>query len=422
LADDLLLTDDFLRQLMDVGQVDLLVGVPVRDGGQMTGHTMVAIEESFRANFSRERVVIVTIEDGSADAAAKAPVSIALENGAKPSGFASLRTIHRISTRSSGKPSPSSSTRTILAAADLLQAKACAIISPQTMSIEPSWIKNLLQPAYRDGFDLVSPLYCRPKFDGLLARNVLYPMSRAIFGQEIRELYPTELGFSGKFATECLNQDVWREESVKKAPLVWMAISAIASKRKCCQTFLGAKEYAATVSGADIVSIVSDTVGTMFWCIEETEEFWQKSVPAAAVTATASSCPAASDSAAIDRTRIFELFTKGVAELSPILKPILAVETLAEIESVANLDPAQSRIGNRLWATILFEFAAAYHHSVMNRTHLIQSLVPLYRGRIYSFLADHENSPDQQIEADTEDLCMEFERQKPYLIEKWNQR
>ena len=65
----------------------------------------------------------------------------------------------------------------------------------------------------------------------------------------------------------------------------------------------------------------------------------------------------------------------------------------------------------------MFEFAAAYHHNVMNRDHLLQALVPLYRGRIYSFIVEHQSSTPEEIEADTEKLCLEFIRQKPYLLE-----
>ena len=55
----------------------------------------------------------------------------------------------------------------------------------------------------------------------------------------------------------------------------------------------------------------------------------------------------------------------------------------------------------------------------MNRDHLLQALVPLYRGRIYSFIAEHQTSTPDEVEADTEKLCLEFIRQKPYLLEKW---
>jgi hypothetical protein len=49
----------------------------------------------------------------------------------------------------------------------------------------------------------------------------------------------------------------------------------------------------------------------------------------------------------------------------------------------------------------------------------LQALVPLYRGQLYSFLLEHGNSTPEEIEADSEALCLEFEHQKPYLIERW---
>ncbi len=69
--------------------------------------------------------------------------------------------------------------------------------------------------------------------------------------------------------------------------------------------------------------------------------------------------------------------------------------------------------------TMLYEFAASYHHSVINRDHLVQALVPLYRGKIYSFLAEYSDASATDMEAASENLCLEFERQKPYLTEKW---
>jgi hypothetical protein len=52
----------------------------------------------------------------------------------------------------------------------------------------------------------------------------------------------------------------------------------------------------------------------------------------------------------------------------------------------------------------------------------VQALVPLYRGRIYSFMLQHQDSSAEEIEIDSEKLCLEFERQKPYLVENWKVR
>jgi hypothetical protein len=51
-----------------------------------------------------------------------------------------LRTLHSISTQYENGPSNGAALHTIFAAADLLQTKACAVISPESTTIEPVWI------------------------------------------------------------------------------------------------------------------------------------------------------------------------------------------------------------------------------------------------------------------------------------------
>ena len=70
----------------------------------------------------------------------------------------------------------------------------------------------------------------------------------------------------------------------------------------------------------------------------------------------------------------------------------------------------------------LYDFAAAYHHAVLNRNHLVQALVPLYRGRLYSFLREYASASSAEMETATEALCIEFENQKPYLMELWKSK
>jgi hypothetical protein len=419
LAEEPLLSDDFLRQLMGVGEVDLLVGVPSHNDAHTIGTTVAVIEESFRQSFTRDRVVIVNVDGGSHDGTSEAVLKPVAETHPSLRGLTSLRTIHRVSTPYPGGPSPGTAVRAILSAADLVRAKSCAVVSPHSANIDTNWIKNLLQPSYREEFDFVAPLYSRHKFEGLLARNLLYPMTRATFGRGIRELHSTEFGFSGKLATQCLAQDVWREEPVRKSPEIWMVICAMTSGLKCCQSFLGPKVQTAATSGTDIVAAVRETVGALFWCLETQQEFWMGVGAPEAVSTFGSDQELATGASRINRKRIYELFQKGVKDLAPILKTILSDETRTEIERIALLDEKNCRLGNDLWVKIVFEFASGYHRNVMNRDHLLQALVPLYRGRIYSFIAEHQTSTPDEIEADTEKLCLEFVRQKPYLLEKW---
>jgi glucosylglycerate synthase len=421
LAEDTFLDDDLLRQLMGVGEVDLIVGISSHTNATTTSQAFRAIERSFQQHFTRQRAVIVNACGGDQDKsdAAVAGFSNVPEKNVRLAESVSLRTVQRVTADFSVPPSPGMALRTILAAADLLQARACAVVSPGTTNLTPDWIANLLRPAYQEKFDFVAPLYSRHKFQGLLARNLLYPMSRAIFGCGIRELYSDEWGFSGRLAADCLKQDVWHEEHIGTRPEAWMAISAISSDFRCCQVFLGQKVQSTIGSGTDIVEVFRQTVGSLFWCMESQQSEWLDGERLEPVQTFGPDHEITSEPSELNRHRIFEMFRSGVSELEPILSSILDPETHAEIKGIVSLEEGKFRFRSDLWVRTLYDFAASYHHAVINRDHLVQALAPLYRGMTFSYLVEHSDSSPAEMEAVSEALCVEFEHQKPYLREKW---
>ena len=421
LAEDTFLTDDLLRQLMGVGEVDLLVGISSHSNADKTHNDFDAIERIFQQNFTRQRAVIVSVSggDNTVEAAAAPNSGNGTEKRLLAGRPASLRTVHRVTADFSLPPSPGVALRTILAAADLLRARACAVVSPTTTNLTPDWIANLLRPAYQDKFDFVAPLYSRHKFQGLLARNLLYPMGRAVFGCRIRELYSDEWGFSGRLASVCLNEDVWQEEHIGTRPEAWMAISAISSDFRCCQTFLGPKLQSTTGSQPDIVEIFRQTVGNLFWCMESQQTAWLDRPRLDPVQTFGPDHELTSEPTDLNRHRLFEMFRNGVTELEPILSAVLDPETHAGIKSIVILDEDKFKFPSDLWVRVVYDFAASYHHAVISRDHLVQALAPLYRGVALSFLLEHSDSTSAQMEIVTEGLCVEFERQVPYLKEKW---
>jgi hypothetical protein len=424
LAENAFLSDDLLRQLMDVGEVDLLVGISSHNPAVTTRHALCAIERSVQQHFTRQRAVIVnTCSEGEADGkdGTARLGNLAEENPRLPM-LATLRTVHQVKVDFSVPPSPRLALRTILAAADLLRARACAVLSPGAADLTPNWIANLLTPVYRDNFDFVAPLYTRHKFQGLLARNLLYPMSRAVFGRGIRELYSDEWGFSGGLAAVCLDQDVWNEDQIRERPEAWMGISAIASNFRCCQSFLGQKIQSATDSGTTIVELFRQAVGNLFWCIESRQSAWLERDSPETVHTIGPDHELTPDPTDLNRHRIFEMFQSGVTELEPMLSSILDPETHAEIKSAVSLEESKFRFGPELWVRTVYDFATSYHHAVIHRDHLVQALAPLYRGMTFSFLVEHAASSAAEMEAASERLCAEFERQKPYLREKWKAR
>jgi len=271
LNEDHYLADDLLRQLMNVGEVDLLVGISPHPDAALVRQAAQSIEQAFLKYFIRQRAVIVSFNGG---AVADGIVPVENELAREPV-LPGARTIARVTAPLAGTASPGLALRTILASADLLHARACAVISPATSCITPEWAANLLRPVYKDDFDFVAPLYTRHKYQGLLARNLLYPMSRATLGCGIRELYSDDWGFSGRLAALSLGPDIWKEQAVLARPEAWMAMSAISSGSRLCQAYLGPKlPQPANAPVTDLVEVLRETVGSLFWYLDSHNPAW----------------------------------------------------------------------------------------------------------------------------------------------------
>jgi hypothetical protein len=74
-----------------------------------------------------------------------------------------------------------------------------------------------------------------------------------------------------------------------------------------------------------------------------------------------------------------------------------------------------------VWARILFDCALCYHRKLIDRTRLIEVLVPLFYGMTLSFVNKTEGMSSQQAEEFLEDMCLVFEQSKPYLTYRWAQ-
>ena len=121
----------------------------------------------------------------------------------------------------------------------------------------------------------------------------------------------------------------------------------------------------------------------------------------------------------VDPERLQQMFCSGVADLAPVLKSILSPSMLEQLQRAAIIDEKQFHFPDELWVKAVYEFAAAYHKSVISRDHIIQALAPLYRGRAYQFLTENLQASSAVLEEHIESLCVTFERLKPYLIELW---
>ena len=60
-----------------------------------------------------------------------------------------------------------------------------------------------------DGFDYVAPLYLRHKYDGTITNSIVYPLTRALYGREVRQPIGGDFGFSGRLPRTTWSAPVW---------------------------------------------------------------------------------------------------------------------------------------------------------------------------------------------------------------------
>jgi len=423
LAEESFLTDDFLRQLMNVGEVDILVGLPTHNNAKTIGSIVHTIQSGILRGFPRERAVIINADGGSRDGTPELVTSVSIDDVRPGSNLYALRTLHSISTKYASSPPPASGVafRTILAAAELLRAKACVVMSPESANIEPEWLSKLLRPIYDDGFDLVTPTYRRHKFEGLLITNLLYPMTRALYGLRIREAYSPEFGFSGRLGSQFLGQNVWNDETRGAGVELRFTLAAITGGYRICQSFLGEKDHIER-RAADLVPALRQTVGALFSALEPDFPVWSVVAGSQPASTTGADQEVLLEPLRVNRKRLREMFSTGVAELESVFQSILSPSTLAELQRIARLGEEEFHYPAELWARTVYEFAASYQKSVISRDHIIQALAPLFRGRVFTFLMENRNASADAVENNIEGLCLEFERLKPYLLQMWKFR
>ena len=421
LDDESFLTDDFLRQLINVGEVDILVGLPTHNNARTIGSIVRTIQSGILQAFPRERAVIINVDGGSRDGTPELVTGISINDVRPASNLYALRTLPSISTRYASSPASGVALRTILAAADLLRAKACVVISPESANIESEWVSKLVRPIYREGFDLVTPTYRRHKFEGLLVTNLLYPMVRALYGARIREAYATEFGFSSRLGSQFLGQNNWDDGTGGNGVELRFTLAAVRGGYRICQSFLGEKEHIPR-HAADLVPALRQTVGTLFSALEPDFPAWNAVVGSQPIPTAGSEQEVLLEPMRINRKRLREMFSIGVAELESIFQTILSPSTLTELQRIARAGEEEFHYSSELWVRTVYEFAASYQKSVISRDHIIQALAPLFRGRVFTFLMENLSASANDVENNIEGLCLEFERSKPYLLEMWKSR
>jgi hypothetical protein len=413
-----LLSDELLEALMAVGQVDVLVGVPTLDHAATVAGVVRAVHQSFATHFLRARTALINLDAGSKDGTPEIVRGASLRDSETLITAQSLRTIHRISTPYHGLPGKGGAVRTLLAAGELLGARAIALFDPDVVSITPDWVEGLVRPVFDGRADFVAPLVPRHPLEGPLVTQLVRPFVSAAYGHRLREPLASEFACSARFAAHCLAQPVWETPLVRYGSDLWLTTTALAKSFACVQVPLGPRIFVPNAPRPSLPETFKQVVGALFACLEEHQDYWlARAAPETVPICGASSAPPA-EAGTVDPRPLAESFRSAMRDLGPVLESILEPSTLARLRDAAT---GGDRLAypDELWVASVYQGARAFHHDVIHREHVIQALVPLYLGRAAAFLAENQGAGATAVEACLERLGRCYEDAKPDLVRLW---
>ena len=74
-----------------------------------------------------------------------------------------------------------------------------------------------------------------------------------------------------------------------------------------------------------------------------------------------------------------------------------------------------------LWARIVYDFAVAYHEKELSEKEILDLFTPLYFAKTGSFAQETLRMSSKEAERVVEAQAKAFEKEKPYLIERWEE-
>jgi hypothetical protein len=419
MPNDLALHDDVRQMIGRIGRADIVVGIPSFNTAATIAQVVRAVNAGLAKYFPDRSALLVNSDGGSTDGTPEVVRRTAILEYRPFLTAHPLHPVHKIITPYHGLPGKGSALRTVFRIAAELGASACAVLDADLRSVTPEWLDLLISPVLREGLDFVAPLYHRHKYDGTITNSIVYPMTRALYGQRIRQPIGGDFGFSGRLASHWLKQDVWHTDVARFGIDIWMTTTAITGGFKTCQSFLGAKIHDAKDPSVDLSAMLMQVVGAVFQLMETEQPHWMPVRESQPVPEFGFEFTVGLEPVAVNVGRMLERFRSNLAELESIWSQILDPVTLAGVRGLGSLSDGAFHYSPELWVRTIYDFAAAHHRRVIHRDHLLKSLTPLYLGRTASFVLETELAGAAEVERILERLCQEFERQKRYLIERW---
>ena len=380
------------KRIEEIESADILVGIPCYNNDSTIAHVIQMVTHGLNNHYKDLRSVIMIADGGSTDDTREAAKDFEIKPWQEK-----LISIYR------GPGGKGSAFRSIFEAAARLDVRACMVVDSDLRSITGDWVKYLLEPVLDKGFDYVSPVYTRYKYDGTITNNIVYNLTRTLYGLRIRQPIGGDFAFVGRLAAHYIEQDVWESDVARYGIDIWMTTNAIANHFKICQANLGVKIHDAKDPAEALGPMFRQVVHTLFVLMEQNESEWKSvrgshSVPIFGLTEKLEPEPIK-----VNLGRLVDEYKAGFRQFKSLYKDIFCPDCFETLKKCAGMSKTKFSMPNETWAMVLYETAATFHAWTLNRTQLVNLVTPLYLGRVASFINATKSMSSDEAEAVVEE-------------------
>jgi glycosyltransferase involved in cell wall biosynthesis len=404
------LHEDVCSLVNQIGHADLVIGIPSYENAATIGGVVHAAAQGAAKCFPDLRTVIVNSDGGSSDATREI-----VEEAPIPHG------IQKIVTQYQGVCGKGSALRTVFEIASSLGVRACVVVNSDLRSVMPEWVDWLVTPILHYGYDQVTPLYARHKYDGLLTHLIVYPMTRMLYGRDVRQPDGGDFGISAKLLDTYLSKAVWETHVARYGIDLWMTTTALAEGYQIAQARLGVKLHNIYEPIESIELKFVQVVGILFELMSQYASQWMHAPGFRPLPVFGAGQEAEPEQVPLDLGMLKRRCFEGIDTQRAVLREILSAPNFVAVDSLAWSTGDSLALSEGTWARIVFDFALAYRHAAAPREQLLRALVPLYCGRVVSLVKKMEELSGQAAEALVQDQAYMFEALKGELVERWQQ-
>ncbi len=414
---------DGIAEVRRIGSADLMVGIPSFGNAETIGYVVRATTAGMVQYFPEMKPILVNSDGGSPDDTPRVAVTTESPDYLEKVILVSPRhKLQRISFTYQGISGKGTAVRALFEVARELKVKAMVMVDSDLRSIVPEWVELLAGPILKGGYDYVTPLYARFKYDGTITNNISFPLTRALYGSRIRQPIGGDFGVSGDLVNRYLELDTFDELTARFGIDIWMTHSAINEGFAVCQARLGAKIHDAKDPAGDLGPMFRQVVGTLFRLAGHYEDRWLRVKGSHPIPEYGFERVVAPEEISVNHAKLIDNVEHARLTQSEAWAEMLAPEQLDRVMALElDGDPANFHFSAELWIRCLYDALVAFNRAGADRERLLAALTPLYFGRTAGFISDTLDMTTDQAERVIEDQARQFEELKPYLVTRWRE-